>query len=76
MNDAAKIKDFKDLGLTASYHYADDSGKEWGLGRKAQDKALEIFDANPDLQEVMRGIATGFLWSLNMRRPNTNEESK
>ena len=59
-----KLEDFDYLGRTASYHYADDSCGEWKLGDIAKEAAIELFKANPDLQEEMREIAKGFLWSL------------
>lgn len=61
---------FQALGHKASYHYADDSTKEWVFGDKAKYEALELFDnATPSLQKQMRDIAKGFLWSLTMERP-------
>ena len=62
------LERFKELGEKASYHYADDSGKEWSLGNKAKLECLEIYDANPDLHNTMRAIAKGFLWSLKFAR--------
>ncbi|HLF12078.1 MAG TPA: hypothetical protein VJA26_12765 [Gammaproteobacteria bacterium] len=63
------VEAFKNLGNTASYHYADDSTKEWNLGHKAEDEALAIFDANPNLETELRSVARGFLWSLTSKRP-------
>ena len=65
----AIIEDFRKHGMDASYHYADDSGSEWHQGAAEERAALELFDANPDLQGEMREVAKGFLWSLNMVRP-------
>ena len=62
------IDEFKRLCYKASYHFADDSGKEWGLAYKAKSEALEIFDAHPDLQAEMREIAKWFLWGGEMTR--------
>ena len=62
------LENFKELGEKASYHYADDTCKEWSLGDKAKSECLEIFDANPDLHNTMRAIAKGFLWSLGFER--------
>lgn len=67
------LQDFKQLGETASYHYADDSTKEWDLASRAEQKALEIFDNHPDLEEKFREIALGFLWSLSMKRPKNTK---
>ena len=62
---------FKKHGVWASYHYADDSGKEWVHGYTEKKLALIIFDDNPDLQAEMREIATDFLWSLKSERPES-----
>lgn len=62
--DMTPLEAFEKAGMNASYHYADDSGKEWRLGRDEQSKAEEIFAANPELQEQMKAIATKFLWSM------------
>ena len=67
------VDQFIKHGLNASFHFADDSGGEWSLGYAAQKKALDIFDANPDLQEEMRENAD-FLWSLNLKRPRDEQE--
>lgn len=63
---------FKDAGVTASFHYADNTGSEWGLGDNYKRTALKLFDNNPDLQSEMRVIAKGFLWSLGTDRKTTD----
>lgn len=55
---------FQKLGMDASYHFADDTGKEWGIGFELQREAEAIFAANPDLHQQMREISKKFLWSL------------
>ena len=60
---------FKRHSSRASYHYADDTCKEWGLAKQDKDDALKIFDANPEMQEEMRDIAKDELWSLLKERP-------
>jgi len=62
------VEDFKRFGDKASFHYADDSGREWGLADTAKQEALRIFDANPDDQPEMREIAIGFLWGGEMKQ--------
>lgn len=70
------MDDFERLGKKASYHYADDSGKEWGTGNTYRDQALTLFDAHPDLQPAMRKLAaTEFLWSLTLVRPHNKENT-
>ena len=61
------LEEFTKHSNSASYHYADDSGKEWNLADTAKRKALEIFDANPELHDEIRKVVS--LWSLNMARP-------
>ena len=59
---------FTKHGKDASFHYADDTGKEWGSGDREKRDALVLFDSNPALQKEMREIAKGFLWSLKSER--------
>jgi len=66
----AILEQFKTHGMYASFHYADDTASgEWRLGRAEELKALKLFDDNPELQDEMREIAQGFLWSLKEGRP-------
>ena len=65
------LEQFKDHGISASCSYADDSGIEWGAGKRSENMALELFDANPKLRTEMRDIAKGFLWSLESVRPES-----
>ena len=68
------LSKFKHHGLTASYYFADDTASgEWRNGYGEQRKALELFDAHPDLHAEMREIAKNFLWSLSSERPSTEE---
>jgi len=68
MNDNI-LEEFKKYGYKASYHYADDSAKEWGLGRQQKELALALFDENEELHDEMRKISKDFLWSLKAERP-------
>lgn len=61
--------EFKRLGIEASTHLADDSGREWQQGYDLKAQALALFDAHPELHEQMREIASGFLWVLGHERP-------
>ena len=75
MNELLSIPEqFKTLGMQASYHYACDYGSEWKLGRPLEQKALKLFDANPELQAEMRDIAKDFLWSLKSERPESHSQ--
>jgi len=57
---------FKKYGMNASYHYADDSGKEWVLGHQEKQKCLKIYNEHIELHPEMEEIAIGFLWSLKL----------
>ena len=59
------LEDFKRLGDKASFHFADDSTKEWGLAKVSERSATDLFDAHPELQDEMKEIAKRFLWKLN-----------
>ena len=60
----AILSSFEQHGKDASYHYADDSGKEWQLGTLERDKALDIWRSHKYLTEEMKVIGKGFLWSF------------
>ena len=62
------LEEFKKLGQKASFHYADDTTKEWSLGDTAKRETLKLFDSYPELQDQMRVIAKDFLWSLTLER--------
>ena len=55
---------FKFRGNQASFHYADDSGSEWGEGAAQERAARALFAEHEGLQAEMRDIAKGFLWKL------------
>ena len=58
------VSEFAHEGMTASYHYADDSGKEWSLGNIHRDKTLAIWRANPELTPRFLEVGKKFLWSF------------
>jgi len=58
------LEEFEKLGMSASFHYADDTGSEWGLATRDQDKAIELFFKYPNLQKQMLEIGSKFLWSI------------
>lgn len=59
------LKQFKEAGMNASYHYADDSGKEWKLGAEESRKCYALAKAHPELLPQMWEIARGFLFMFN-----------
>ena len=62
-NEYLAVQFFKHYGLRASYHYADDSTKEWRYGAMAKDKAYKIAAAYPQCEEQFKEVAQNFLWS-------------
>jgi hypothetical protein len=64
MNDKGILEAFDTYGRAASFHYADDTGKEWGTARIEERKARNLFADNPDLRDEMTKLASQFLWSL------------
>jgi len=70
------VATFKTLGQKASYHYADDSCREWDQAREYKKIALDLFDACPEYQNEMREVAKRFLWSLKEERPYSKEGEK
>ena len=57
-------QEFERLGKQASFHYAAEGTGEWRLGSNLEQKARALFKQNPALQDEMREIAKGFLWTL------------
>ena len=65
MNDQETLQKFFELGRTASFHFADDSGKELQLAYNAERAARALYEAaSPSLRIDMRDVARQFLWSL------------
>jgi len=62
--DSLILAKFEELGNRASFHYADDSCKEWDLARNIRDEAEALFIQHPELREEMLKISKGFLWTL------------
>ncbi len=58
------LEQFKKLGDKASFHFADDTCREWASGHRAEKAAMKLFNDNPGLQNEMRMIARAFLWSI------------
>lgn len=60
------IEQFDALGRSASYHYADDSGKEFHAGADKEKEAMALYHAHPELEAEFRAKAFKFLWSLDI----------
>lgn len=58
------LDEFQKHGMNASYHYADDSGKEWQLGSVEADKCRAMVLKHPELADKFRNIARHFLFSM------------
>ena len=63
-SDDEWVNEFLHEGMTASYHYADDSGKEWPLGTLHRDRALAVYEKRPDLESRLLEVGKKFLWSF------------
>lgn len=64
--DEEILAEFDSLGGTASYHYADDSGKEWRAGDQLKEQALALVKAHPELRDEFLRIGERFLWSFSL----------
>jgi len=55
------LEEFKKNASNASYHHADDSGREWGQARKYEDRCKEIWaNADEELKASIReAVKTG-----------------
>lgn len=57
---------FDKLGISASCHYADDTGREWGSAALQKREAMTLYHTHPELRSEFERIAEGFLWSLKL----------
>lgn len=57
---------FKEMGMAASYHFADDTGAEWRRGSALSGRAIRLAKAHPELREQFLEIGKKFLWNLQM----------
>ena len=77
MNDSDVIKEFQRLANSASFHYADDSGREWPLGKADENEAMRLYHGYPHLQSEMDCIGNMQLWNFKKRanKPDNNQFS-
>lgn len=61
MNDT--LTEFERLGNRASVIFSKPLD-DWTMAYSCKNRAMELYHANPELQDRMREIAKGFLWSL------------
>ena len=57
------LEEFWRLARKASFHFADDTTKEWRLGSNAESEALSMLRRNPEWIPEVRDN-WGELWSL------------
>lgn len=59
--NADLLEQFKAAAAAASYHHADDSGREWGKARAYEDRCKEIWnDADDELKaEIRQAVKVG-----------------
>lgn len=63
-----KLEEFERLGMKASYHFADDTCKEWDQGNAAKQAAMKLYYAGTEEEKVqMLLVSKKFLWSLKMQ---------
>lgn len=62
------LEKFKAHGNRASFHHASDYGNEHRLAYSEESAAMDLYQANPELRDQMRGIAKAFLWAGNFSR--------
>lgn len=63
--DLVFLANFYANGMDASYHYADDSGKEWGHGQALSHKCYQAARDRPDLLPQMLELGRSFLFIFN-----------
>jgi len=63
MPDEKAVSEFIRLGYQASYHYADDTCKEWDDAYKCRDEAMDLYRrADTPTRAAMHLVARAFLW--------------
>lgn len=67
------LEEFKKAGLDASYHYADDTGKEWHLAYPLVDKCMKLAKEYPELHEEMAEIAKHFIFLMTFKKEGEQE---
>jgi hypothetical protein len=63
--DLVFLANFYANGMDASYHYADDSGKEWNRGQELSHKCYQAASDRPELVPQMMELSKSFLFIFN-----------
>lgn len=61
------LEQFKKAGLDASFHYADDTGKEWHLAYPLVEKCMKLAKEYPELHTEMAEIAKHFIFLMSFK---------
>lgn len=69
------LEEFKKTGMDASYHFADDTGKEWGAGYQLKQVCYNLWHSHPELHDEMREVGKKFLfiWNPQPRTPEVQD---
>ena len=62
------LDQFQELGLSASFHFADDSGRAWDSAQRDKRAAEALFIQHPELRDEMIAMARKFLWTLDVKK--------
>ena len=62
------LEEFKKAGLDASFHYADDTGKEWHLAYPLVDKCMKLAKEHVELHPEMVEIAKHFIFLMSFKK--------
>lgn len=58
------LEQFEKHASSASFHYADDTCKEWDLADREKAAAMELYSQHPELRDEMRVIINKQLWRI------------
>lgn len=67
-NEKLLLELFRCLGEKASYHFADKTRLEWRQGEDSKNKAIQLYEDHPELQQQMNNIFKAFSWDIGARR--------
>ena len=62
------LEEFKRCGLDASFHYADDTGKEWYLAYPLVEKCMKLAKEHVELHPEMAEIAKHFIFLMSFNK--------
>ena len=62
------LENFKTYGMDASFHYADDTGKEWHLAYPLVEKCMKLAKEHTELHTEMAEIAKNFIFLMSFKK--------